>query len=95
LPSAVRISLCEKEKREMTSHEYVEHIGPCEERRADGLSTGCVICEGGLSFCRVCRGAEGTLTTDCPGEPMSEALENAVFRGKVDFRSGIWLSLEK
>lgn len=46
----------------------------------------CPICDGGLSYCRVCSGAEGSLPCDCPGEPMTDDQATAVYNGTLDFR---------
>lgn len=51
---------------------------------------GCMICEGGLSRCTVCGGAEGSLPTHCPGTRMSALMEASVYRGDADFRDGEW-----
>jgi hypothetical protein len=47
----------------------------------------CSICGGGLFICEVCGLAEGSLTTDCPGEPANKYDED-VYNGKVDYREG-------
>lgn len=38
-----------------------------------------------LSHCKVCGGAEGSLTTLCPGRRMTNDEEKAVYAGKLDF----------
>ncbi|UFT98123.1 hypothetical protein KO561_13015 [Radiobacillus kanasensis] len=43
------------------------------------------IVEGGLSICKVCKGAEGSLTTDCPGELIPYDLDQKVYKGEMDF----------
>lgn len=48
----------------------------------------CVYCGGGLSSCDVCLGAEGSLPTDCPGEPMGKEREARVYAGEIDYREG-------
>jgi hypothetical protein len=50
------------------------------------LCLGCVFCEGGLASCTTCGGAEGSLTTDCPGQRMTVVAERAVYLGELDFR---------
>lgn len=54
----------------------------------------CPICDGGLSYCTVCHGAEGTMPEDCPGVPMTDAQAMLVYDGIVDFRvkHGGWTS---
>ena len=52
----------------------------------------CMFCGGGLSCCTVCRGFEGTLTTECVGRPLTEAEEKAIYNdGVLNFRKGRWL----
>jgi hypothetical protein len=46
---------------------------------------GCYLCQGGLSQCTVCGGAEGALTTDCPGEMSDWMVIEEVYKGNVDF----------
>jgi hypothetical protein len=43
----------------------------------------CMVCE--LACCKVCGGAEGSLTEDCPGERMTEHQEQDVLRGVLNF----------
>jgi hypothetical protein len=50
----------------MTKHQYYECPRPCEEPH-------CVYCDGGLSFCIVCKCAEGSLASECPGSAVSES----------------------
>ncbi len=51
----------------------------------------CPICVGGLGFCTVCNGAEGTLTTECCGRPITEEEEHRVYiAGNLDFYDGKW-----
>lgn len=50
----------------------------------------CQYCQGGLAFCTVCKCAEGTLPTECPGEPVSEEVQENIFNGASDFVSGQW-----
>ena len=35
-------------------------------------------CEGNLAFCTVCKGAEGSLTTECCGRPITEEEEHKI-----------------
>ncbi len=48
----------------------------------------CCYCDGGLSFCTVCKGAEASLPTNCPGRPMVLFEINAVSNGTFDFIDG-------
>ena len=50
----------------------------------------CHYCDGGLAFCTVCKGAEASLTSTCPGAPLSEDQGRLVQAGKLDFRGGKW-----
>lgn len=53
--------------------------------------TGCMYCDGGLGLCVVCGGAEASLPRHCPGERMTEAQEDAVTAGLLDFeRNAGW-----
>lgn len=46
----------------------------------------------GLVYCKTCKGKEGSLPTDCPGQRMSEQQEDAVHKGWTDFKDGVWES---
>jgi hypothetical protein len=43
-----------------------------------------------LADCRVCKGGEGSLTTDCPGFQMNSHIQQAVYLGGLDFKDGVW-----
>lgn len=64
-------------------HVRVEH---CGNPNCDG----CAICN--LFLCAVCGGAEGSLTTECPGIKIDEEQADAVYAGKLDFVNGSWRS---
>ncbi len=50
-----------------------------------------LVCDGNLTFCTVCKGGEGSLTTECCGRPMTEKEEYEVYNlGIRDFIDGIW-----
>lgn len=51
----------------------------------------CIVCDGGLGICTVCGGAEGSLTTDCPGVKMTPEQDEAVYACKLDFKDGKWI----
>ncbi len=55
--------------------------------------TSCPICDGGLALCSVCGGAEGWMTTDCPGEHVPYEKGEAVGRREIDFVDGQWITL--
>ena len=48
--------------------------------------------EAGFGGCPLCGGESvfGTLTSECPGEPMAEVLRDAVRDGEMDYRDGAW-----
>lgn len=51
----------------------------------------CFVCDGGLGWCTVCNGFEGTLTTDCCGRKITEQEEKAIYETKtLDFVNGQW-----
>jgi len=70
----------------VSKHQYEKHEPSCEQH--------CPICDGGLCHCVVCGGAEGTLTTECPGVRVSEAMHDSVYAGRLDFRDGQWIDIE-
>lgn len=53
----------------------------------------CPICDGGLASCVVCRGAERSLPTECPGVEIGSYEQEGVMAGKLDFRGGEWVSM--
>jgi hypothetical protein len=57
----------------------------------------CFVCRyvinGGLAICKVCGGAEITLTTDCVGRKLDEAEEEKITAGLWDFKNGQWYSV--
>lgn len=56
---------------------------PGEARCIEGR---CMICEGGLSSCTRCHGAEASLPTDCPGHPISHGVLDDIAAGLRDYR---------
>ena len=66
-------------------HKYYECDPPC-------VDTHCNICDGGLAFCTVCGGAEGSLTTECRGEKLEEIVLEQVYHHGLDFYGGKWHS---
>lgn len=68
----------------MSEHVYYECKG-CER--------GCQFCDGGLGYCTVCGGFEGSLTTDCCGRKITEDEEHRIYNeGTLDFRGGQWVN---
>ena len=64
-------------------HVFYECGGKCQE---DGH---CQYCDGGLAWCTTCGGAEGSLTTDCPGRKITADEEDAIYKtGLLDYRDG-------
>lgn len=49
----------------------------------------CQICEGGLSYCTTCHGAESSLSTHCTGEHLTEHDQIYISNGD-DFKDGKW-----
>ena len=49
--------------------------------------SGCYLCHGGLFVCHTCHGIEGSLPTDCPGEPMHELVADEVYAAAIDYRA--------
>ena len=45
----------------------------------------CNVCSGGLGVCERCGGAEASIPTDCPGEPMSQDQQDLVQSGQLDY----------
>lgn len=52
--------------------------------------TYCIYCDGGLSSCTVCGGAEGSLPTECPGRLMTPEEQDQVYQGPLDFSNCEW-----
>jgi hypothetical protein len=51
-----------------------------------------MFCDGGLGYCAVCGGFEGTLTTDCCGRKLTPNEEDRIYRkGNLDFKDGKWV----
>jgi len=61
------------------------------ETHTDCEKVHCHICEGGLAFCLVCKCGEGTLPTECPGEPVNEERQTEIYNGASDFVGGQWI----
>lgn len=77
----------------MTEHVlevHDEEHGGCPAH-GDDPPRSCNICDGGLSNCLVCCGAEGSLPTECPGEKMSFERQEMVYKEQLDFRGGEWV----
>lgn len=51
----------------------------------------CYPCGGGLAVCVICKGAEGSLPTECPGAKMTSEQDEAIMAGKLDYVDGKWV----
>lgn len=60
----------------------------CDDEHYDGRM--CQFCDGGLSACTVCGGFEGSLTTMCPGMPLTVDQLDAVYAKLIDFNNFQW-----
>lgn len=50
----------------------------------------CPWCGGEILACSICLATEGTLTTICPGRPISEVDQDRVYKGLLDFDGVNW-----
>lgn len=55
---------------------------PCDNQDPDRP---CMVCEGSLALCVTCGGAEGSLPTHCPGEPMQPEVADDVYSELLDY----------
>ncbi len=53
--------------------------------------TSCMICDGGLGLCTVCKCLEGQLATECPGFDVGGEIGDLIWKGVVDFINGNWI----
>lgn len=56
----------------------------------DPECNGCMFCAGGLYACEVCGGAEGSMTTQCPGRRLSADELEQVYAQRRDFNQNRW-----
>ena len=47
----------------------------------------------GIYICSVCRGAEASLPTECPGRRMTEKEQDKVQAMLIDYVHGKWISI--
>lgn len=66
-------------------HDFIK-TGDADSYRQIEDSNGEVV----LSQCRVCKCAEGELTTECAGEEVLYETRQRVYGGEIDFRCGAW-----
>lgn len=62
-------------------------------KHTDCQVNNCIYCDGGLSYCTVCTGAEGSLPTECPGRKLTDDEESLVASGVKDYVNGKWVKL--
>lgn len=67
-------------------HRYAEPA----DCQCGGQTQRCAVCDFGLCICRVCKGAEAAMPTECPGRPMTEEERELIARGDLDFDMGVW-----
>lgn len=73
-----------------------QHHAPTADRYADMDEVDrCPCCAGGLAYCTVCSGAEASLPTDCPGRQLTEAEQDGIAAGTLDYVRGHWLQPER
>lgn len=49
----------------------------------------CFVCSGGLGLCKICGGAEGSLTTHCCGHALDGDVHELVQGGSLDYRADL------
>ncbi len=69
-------------------HDFEKH-GPGNPCPADD-GRSCHICDGGLSHCLRCGGAESSLPKECPGRHMVQKEIDMITAGHLDFVGGKW-----
>ena len=60
----------------MSDHGHVFFECKCNE-------TGCQFCDGGLGYCTVCGGAEGSLLPHCPGVQLTAEQHDKNYRENI------------
>ena len=51
----------------------------------------CPYCDGGLGYCTVCGGAEGTLSSECCGYNLDDYVLAAIYHGGLDYVRDKWV----
>jgi len=72
--------------RDITPHT----LHDCQRDGCSPTPETCNFCRGGLAYCNVCGGGEGSLPTDCPGRKLTTEEQDAIYTAKTDFRYGLW-----
>jgi hypothetical protein len=67
----------------------LKHVRATHPPDQDCGPYGCNVCN--LFICSVCGGAEGSLTTHCPGYQVPPTMSNLVYAGAIDFVDGQWV----
>lgn len=62
------------------------------ECKRDSCNGGCHECC--LAICDICRGYEGSLTTHCPGRPLTNDERDDVYENGHDFYNNEWIILD-
>lgn len=63
----------------------------CTTEMGEDCDCGGYLCRGGLRVCTVCKGAESSLATECPGRPLTENEDGLIMLGEIDFKGGKWV----
>lgn len=71
--------------KKAAEHTYYECQDPCPN------GPGCQYCDGGLGYCTICKGMEGSLPSECPEKHMGIHVADAVYEGQLDFKGGRWV----
>lgn len=95
LERALRVRGIEFHEREtFCEHEYEVHATSLSCKHSGHLSSAtgeCRICDGGLSVCNVCGGAEAELTAECVGRKLTSDESRDVVIGFKNFVDGAWI----
>jgi len=59
---------------------------PCNDPDCGGTCFACT-----LSWCRVCGGAEGSLSSECPGRQLTQKEADAIYAKTLDYINGTWI----
>jgi hypothetical protein len=65
------------------------HVNETHEPGCDDAFGTCFTCE--MAHCKVCGGAEGSLPTECPGQPIHQDHQELIYHSTLDFRDGQWM----
>lgn len=65
--------------------DHFTHVADCQ----------CGICDGALAYCINCHCAEGSLPTECPGSLVTDARQDRIYKGEIDYSCNHWFEKEK